>query len=94
VAFPLFWTLEVWIVWRLLGLAWALGFALSLPLSGLVAYRYLGGVSRLQSQLRFGVLSLTHRQSATRLLAERQALMVELERAKDDYLAATRGSSF
>jgi glycerol-3-phosphate O-acyltransferase / dihydroxyacetone phosphate acyltransferase len=94
VAFPLFWALEVWIVWRLLGPAWALGFALSLPVSGLLAYRYLGGMSRLRNQLRFGVLSLTHRQSATRLLAERQALVAELERAKDDYLAATRGSSF
>jgi len=94
VAFPLFWALEVWIVWRLLGPAWALGFALSLPLSGLLAYRYLGGMGRLRNQLRFGLLSLTHRQSATRLLAERQALVAELERAKDDYLAATRGSSF
>ena len=94
VAFPLFWAIEIWIVWRLLGPAWALGFALSLPLSGLLAYRYLGGMSRLRNQLRFGVLSLTHRQSATRLLAERQALVTELERAKDDYLAATRGSSF
>ncbi|MGH7368030.1 MAG: lysophospholipid acyltransferase family protein [Candidatus Rokuibacteriota bacterium] len=94
VAFPLFWTLEIWIVWRLLGLPWALAFALSLPVSGLLAYRYLGGVSRLRSQLSFGMLSLTHRQSATRLLAERQALVAELERARDDYLAATRGSSF
>jgi 1-acyl-sn-glycerol-3-phosphate acyltransferase len=93
-AFPLFWTLETWLVWRLLGLPWALGFALSLPVSGLIAYRYLGGMSRLQSQLRFGLLALTHRQSAGRLLAERQALVAQLERAKDDYLAATRGSSF
>lgn len=94
VAFPLFWAIEIWIVWRLLGPAWALGFALSLPASGLLAYRYLGGMGRLRNQLRFGLLSLTHRQSATRLLAERQALVAELERAKDDYLAATRGSSF
>lgn len=94
VAFPVFWALETWIVWRLLGLPWALGFAASLPLSGLIAHRYLGGMGRLRSQLHFGVLSLTHRQSTTRLLAERQALVAELERAKDDYLAATRGSSF
>jgi hypothetical protein len=40
------------------------------------------------------VLSLTHRHFATRLLTERQALVALLERAKDDYLAATRGSSF
>lgn len=94
VAFPVFWAVEIWIVWRLLGPGWALGFALSLPVSGLLAYRYLGGMSRLRNQLRFGVLSVTHRQSATRLLAEREALVAELERAKDDYLAATRGSSF
>ena len=94
VAFPLFWALECWIVWRLAGLGWALAFAASLPLSGLIAYRYLGGMSRLRSQLRFGVLSLTHRHSATRLLAEREALIGELERAKDAYLAATHGSSF
>jgi hypothetical protein len=94
VAFPLFWALEIWIVWRLAGLGWALGFAASLPVSGLLAYRYLGGVSRLQNQLRFGWLSLTHRRFATRLLDERQALVAELERAKDDYLRATRGSSF
>jgi hypothetical protein len=81
-------------VWRLAGPGWALGFAASLPVSGLLAYRYLGGVGRLQNQLRFGWLSLTHRHFATRLLDERRALVAELERAKDDYLRATRGSSF
>jgi 1-acyl-sn-glycerol-3-phosphate acyltransferase len=94
VAFPLFWALEIWIVWRLAGLGWAVGFAASLPASGLLAYRYLGGVGRLQSRLRFRWLSLTHRRFATRLLEERRALVSELERAKDDYLRATRGSSF
>jgi len=94
VAFPLFWALETWIVWRVAGLGWALAFAVSLPVSGLLAYRYLGGVGRLQGQLRFGWVALTHRHSAARLLAERQALVAELEQAKDDYLRATRGSSF
>jgi 1-acyl-sn-glycerol-3-phosphate acyltransferase len=94
VAFPLLWALETWIVWRLGGVRWAAGFALSLPLSGLLAYRYLGGVGRLRSRLRLVWVSLTHRQLAGRLLAERQALVAELERAKDDYLRATRGSSF
>ncbi|HEU4437661.1 MAG TPA: lysophospholipid acyltransferase family protein [Methylomirabilota bacterium] len=94
VALPLFWALEVWIVWRLTGAGWALLFALSLPVSGLLAYRYLRGVGRLRSQLRFGWLALTRRHSAARLLAERQALVSALERAKDDYLTATHGSSF
>jgi glycerol-3-phosphate O-acyltransferase / dihydroxyacetone phosphate acyltransferase len=93
-AFPLFWALEVWVVWRLTSLGWAVLFALSLPISGLLAYRYLRGVGRLRSQLRFGWLVLTQRQSAARLLVERRALVSELERAKVDYLAATHGSSF
>src|SRR4030095_8834406 len=52
--FPIFWALEIWIVWRLTSLGWAFLFALSLPISGLLAYRYLRGVGRLRSQLRFG----------------------------------------
>ena len=94
VAFPLFWALEVWIVWRLTSAGWTLLFALSLPVSGLLAYRYLRGVGRLRDQFRFGWLALTHRHSAARLLAERQVLVSALERAKEDYLVATRGSSF
>ena len=94
VAFPLFWGLETWVVWRLGGAAWAAAFALSLPLSGLVAYRYLGGMARLRSQLGFGVLSLTRHHAASRLLAARREIVAELERAKTDYLAATKGSTF
>ena len=94
VAFPLFWGLETWLVWRSGGAAVALPFLLSLPLSGLGAHRYLGGAGRIRAMLRLGVLSVTQSQAATRLLAERRAITDELERAKNDYLAATRGSTF
>jgi len=93
VALPICWAAEVWIVARLAGAAWALLFAASLPVSGLIAYRYLGGVGLLGAHLRLGALSVTRHQVATRLLAERQAIMAELDRAKTDYLA-TRGSTF
>jgi 1-acyl-sn-glycerol-3-phosphate acyltransferase len=94
VAFPLFWALEVWLVGRAAGPSWALAFALSLPLTGLLAFRYLRGAGRLGQALRFGRLSLTHTQDARRLVVERQAIVADLDRAKTDYLAATRGSSF
>jgi glycerol-3-phosphate O-acyltransferase / dihydroxyacetone phosphate acyltransferase len=94
VAIPLFWSLETWLVWWLTGPAWAALFAVSLPLSGLLAYRYLGGLGRLRSQIRLGTMALVRRQSASRLLDARQDIIVELERAKNDYLAATQGSSF
>jgi 1-acyl-sn-glycerol-3-phosphate acyltransferase len=94
VAFPLFWALETWLVTRLAGGYWAALFALSLPLSGLAAYQYLRGLGRLRRALRLGIVALTREAAARQLLAERRAVIAELERAKTDYLAATRGSSF
>jgi 1-acyl-sn-glycerol-3-phosphate acyltransferase len=94
VAVPLFWGVETWIVWRLAGALWAIGFFLSLPVSSILAYHYLRGVGRLRAQARLGVVALTRHQAATRLLAERRRLIDLLERAKNDYLAATKGSSF
>lgn len=94
VAYPLFWGLEIWLVALASGARLALVFALTLPLSGLLAYRYLVGAGRLGSQLRLGALALRHGAAARRLLAERHAIVAELERAKNEYLAATKGSSF
>jgi 1-acyl-sn-glycerol-3-phosphate acyltransferase len=94
VAFPVAWGLEVWLVARLAGGAWAAAFALSLPLSGLVAYHYLRGIGRLRRGVRFGMLALRHEQAARELIAERAAIIEDLDRAKTEYLAATRGASF
>src|SRR5205807_8635060 len=86
VAFPFFWALETSLVGWAAGLVWALVFSLSLPLGGLIAYRYLAGTGRLRHQLRFGALLLTRAQEARRLLAERRELVEELERARRDYV--------
>ena len=94
VAFPVFWSIETWIVWRFAGALWAALFALSLPLSGLLAYRYLGGAGRLTSRARFGLLAFTRHQAASRLLAARREIIAGLEEAKTEYLAATKGSTF
>jgi hypothetical protein len=93
VAFPLFWALETSLVGWTAGLRWALVFFVSLPLGGLIAYRYLAGTGRLRHQLRFGALLLTRAQEARRLLAERRELIEELERARRDYLGSAKGSS-
>jgi 1-acyl-sn-glycerol-3-phosphate acyltransferase len=93
VAFPLFWALETALVAWVTGLRWALAFFLSLPLGGLIAYRYLVGTGRLRHQLRFGALLLTRAQEARRLLAERREIVEELERATRDYLRGAKGPS-
>ena len=94
VAFPLFWGLETWLVARTAGASWAAAFALSLPLSGLIAYRYLMGAGWLRVRLRFAALAATQSQAARRLVVEREAIVAELERARQDYFTATKGSSF
>ena len=86
VAFPLCWTLETCVVGWLTGAAGAAVFALSLPLTGLVAYRYLVGAGHLRSRLRFGVLAFTREQAARCLVGEREAIIAELERVQADYL--------
>jgi glycerol-3-phosphate O-acyltransferase / dihydroxyacetone phosphate acyltransferase len=92
-AFPLFWSLETSLVGWAAGLLWALAFFLSLPLGGVIAYRYLVGTGRLRHQLRFGALLLTRAQEARRILAERREIVEELERAKRDYLGGAKGPS-
>ena len=94
VAYPLFYALETWAVLRLAGPTAAALFALSLPISGLIAYRYLAGAGRFQRRLRFNVLMVTHAAAARRLVAERAEILDDLERAKNEWLAATKGSSF
>jgi len=90
VAFPFFWALETSLVGWAAGLGWALVFFLSLPLGGLLAYRYLAGTGRLRHQLRFGALLVTRAQEARRLLAERRELVDELDRAERDYLGSAK----
>jgi hypothetical protein len=90
VAFPLFWGLETSLVGWAAGLCWALAFFVSLPLGGLVAYRYLAGTGRLRRQLRFGALLLTRAQEARRLLAERRELVEELHRAGREALGSAK----
>jgi hypothetical protein len=94
VAFPLFWGLEIWAVQHLVGGVAAVAFALSLPVTGLLAFRYLGGLLRLRQAFRFATLTWRHGNIARALVEERRAILGELEAAKAEYLAATHGSSF
>jgi hypothetical protein len=94
VAWPVFWALETWLVWRLTGAVGAALFALSLPLTGTIAYAYRTGIGRLRRHARVSLLLLRRRPEARWLLEERAAIVAELDRARRDWLAATKGSTF
>ena len=94
VATPVFWGLEIWAVSRWATVAGTVAFALSLPISGVIAYRYRVGAARFRSSLRLARLGMVQGPARARLVAERAAIIAELERATRDYIAATKGSSF
>ncbi len=88
--FPLFWGGETWLVATLSNPGIAVAFLLSLPLTGLLTYHYLGGLARLAQELRFLWLVWIHRGAARRILASRRWILEELEQAKEEYLKARR----
>jgi 1-acyl-sn-glycerol-3-phosphate acyltransferase len=90
VVFPLFYGIEIFLVSTWLGRIAAALFALSLPASGLFAYYYVSGVNRLRQQVALLRRLLTQRQAVARLVAERHFILNALERAKVDFLEATR----
>ena len=94
VAVPFFWGLETWLVARWTSAPWTIAFALSLPISGVIAYRYRVGAARFRASLRLARLGMMHGPARARLVAERAAIMEELEHAKREYFTATKGSSF
>ena len=94
VAVPVFWGLETWLVARAGRASFTVAFALSLPITGIIAYRYRVGAARFQANLRMARLGIVQGPARARLVAERAAIVSELERAKRDYFAATKGSSF
>ena len=94
VATPLFWAIETWLVAQVTGPVWTIAFIVSLPISGVIAYRYRVGAARFRANLRLAQLGLVHGPARTRLVSERAAIIEEIERAKRDYLVATKGSSF
>ncbi len=94
VTFPLFWGLETWIVSRVTSAPWTVAFALSLPISGAIAYRYRVGAARFRASIRMARLGIVHGPARAALVAERAAIVAELERARREYFAATKGSSF
>src|SRR5262249_59779791 len=73
VAVPLFWGLETFLVWRLAGTIWAAVFAASLPLTGVLAYRYLGTGRRPRIPNSVGLPTVTpHHAPSRRIVARRR----------------------
>ena len=90
VAFPLFYGLQTWLVWRAFGAARGLIYGVSLPLSGLFALRYWAEIRGMARSLRVSYLNLTRHRMVTSLLGERERLIAEFDAARDDFLLATR----
>ena len=88
VFFPLFWLLEVWVLWRVAG-PWGVGvFLVALTPSGLLALAWRERLERVGRQARAFGRFLTDRRLREDLRAERRALVAEVTR-----LAALMGET-
>ena len=83
VIYPLLWSVEGWLVWRLAGLAPLLAFLLLLAPSGLLALAWRERLGRVAGQARAFLRFLADRDLHRRLLDERRALAEELRALAD-----------
>lgn len=86
--FPLFYGIQTAIVAWLTGNMWiALAYLVSLPITGLIAYRYNMSVPNTMKFLKVIALSITDRKTISDLIKQRVLILVELNKAKKLYLS-------
>ena len=86
--FPLFYTSQTLGVGLLYGPRIALGYAISLPPTGLFAFRYWIWLRRSRNSLFLALLHLTRRGLLRELRVEREALIADIERRQEIFLKA------
>jgi glycerol-3-phosphate O-acyltransferase / dihydroxyacetone phosphate acyltransferase len=86
--FPIFYVLEVWLVakWVNIEPTWLIIYALSLPLSGFFTLRFWNSLLHTKDHWLLLRLFFRRHQVVEKLYTQRQAIISELERARQDYL--------
>ena len=88
-SFLIFYTLQTLVVWKLLGGVLAVAYLVLLFPSGLFALRYAKQYFKLRKRRRLINLFINKTSLIGRLAMERQAIIYELEKGKDEYLKTT-----
>ena len=87
-AFLFFYVVQITLAFRVLSWAWAVLYALSLPVSGFWALFYLKRLRRYREQASFSLFWLTNRDLIQRLRQERQSVISLINQASYEFLAA------
>ncbi len=85
VSFGVIYSVYIWTAHRWFGWPVSLWFALSLPVTGLIAHYYARELRRLAAGLRIGVISLKIPLATRRLATMRAALITEIEWLRQEY---------
>jgi hypothetical protein len=86
-AFIIFYSLQVFLVWYFWGPLWSTIYFVSLPISGLFALTYLKDIREEQERISFSFFIFTNRQLFTKMRRERRKLITELNNVKDEYIS-------
>lgn len=90
ITFPLFYGIQTYTCWKILGSSEAFIYLLSLPSSGLFALRFGKKINRYIHNIHFSYLYLAHKRLLFKIREERRKLMRQIELMKDQYLTTTR----
>ncbi len=85
-SFSIFYTAQIWLAAVFLPNAWwALGYALSLPLSGAFTYYYWNRLNRIRARWLFVSLFYRRTELVSNLVLKRQEIINDLDKAREEY---------
>lgn len=85
--FLIFYTAQIILVWKYSHLQWlTFGYGLSLPLTGLFSYWYFNMVKQIRTKWMLMMLFYKKSTFISNLITERQQLIIEFDKAKNEYI--------
>jgi glycerol-3-phosphate O-acyltransferase/dihydroxyacetone phosphate acyltransferase len=86
ITFILFYSAQVFLIWYLEGLLWAILYLCTLPLSGFFALDYIKEIRQIQERVSFSFFLFTNRHLMGKMRRTRNMLISEMNSSKDEYL--------
>ncbi len=86
ITFILFYTLQTFLVWSLLGKIWAILYIISLPITGFLALKYIKRLRILRENIHFSFSIFTKRYLIGKMRYSRKKLITEMNDIREEYL--------
>jgi 1-acyl-sn-glycerol-3-phosphate acyltransferase len=86
ITFIVFYSLQTFVIWSLVGKLWAVIYLFSLPITGFFALKYIRRFRILREQIQFSLSIFTKRYLIGKMRYSRKKLIQEMDEIKEEYL--------